>query len=387
MHEEKQKAAAMRAMPKTKKRRQPRGCIIEGWWVKCVDFFCRGSGICPSFITVEDRFGHRISYLRISITDRCNERCLYCLPGENHEWLAREGILTYEEILRILKVGTSLGIRRVRVTGGEPLTRRNILGFFRKMKAEVPEVEDTGISTNGTLLGTLPPEENGLTMARCLAAAGVRTANVSLDTLDAQNYAAITGRDLHDKALAGLDAALDAGFASVKLNCVLIKSRTERELPALVDFANAKGCLLRFIELMPVSSREMLNDSNFLSTGTARQILEQHFGPLVPRPDFKTNGPASYFQIPGRQQMIGFIGAMTNLHFCENCNKLRLTADGKLRPCLGSHMETDLITPLRAGVDDEELRRLILDTVDRKPREHDFRGNYEPARRMIAIGG
>ncbi len=336
---------------------------------------------------MEDRFGHRISYLRISITDRCNERCLYCLPGENHEWLAREGILTYEEILRILKAGTALGIRRVRVTGGEPLTRRDILEFFRKMKAEAPEVEDTGISTNGTLLGKVLAEENDLTMARCLVAAGVRTANISLDTLNAQNYAAITGRDLYDKALAGLDAALAAGFESVKLNCVLIKSRTEQELPALVDFADAKGCLLRFIELMPVSSREVLNDSNFLSTGTARKVIEGYYGPLLPRPDFKTNGPSSYFQIPGRQQLIGFIGAMTNLHFCENCNKLRLTADGKLRPCLGSHMETDLITPLRAGIDDEGLRQLILDTVDRKPKEHDFRANYEPSRRMVAIGG
>ena len=336
---------------------------------------------------MEDRFGHRISYLRISITDRCNERCLYCLPGENHEWLPREGILTYEEILRILKAGVALGIRRVRVTGGEPLTRRNILGFFRMMREQVPEVDDTGISTNGTLLATPQPEEGGRTMAQCLVAAGVRTANISLDTLNPQQYAAITGRDMHAQALAGLNAALAAGFRSVKLNCVLMKSRTEQELPALVDFAQQKGCLLRFIELMPVSSREVLNESNFLSTGAARRVIEDHFGPLLPRPDFKTNGPASYYQIPGREQLVGFIGAMTNLHFCENCNKLRLTADGKLRPCLGSHMETDLITPLRAGASEAALQQLILDTVDRKPKEHDFRANYEPSRRMIAIGG
>jgi cyclic pyranopterin phosphate synthase len=217
--------------------------------------------------------------------------------------------------------------------------------------------------------------------------AGVRTANISLDTLDAATYASITGRDFHRRALDGIGAALAAGFEKVKLNCVLIKGRTEQELPALIDFADERGCLLRFIELMPVSSREVLTPDNFLSTGVARKLIEEHYGPLIPCPAMQTNGPASYFQIPGRDQYIGFIGAMTNLHFCENCNKLRLTADGKLRPCLGSHLETDLIGPLRAGATDDDLRRLILDTVDRKPKEHDFRTNYQPGRRMVAIGG
>jgi cyclic pyranopterin phosphate synthase len=337
---------------------------------------------------VEDRFGHRISYLRISITDRCNERCLYCMPDEQQAWLPRGEILTYEEIIRLLRIGTELGIRKVRVTGGEPLTRRGVLGFFQ-MLGRVPQITDIGISTNGTLLAGPPPEEHGGTasMAARLVESGVRTANISLDTLNAATYASITGRDLHRRALEGIDAALAAGFEKVKLNCVLLKGRTEKELPALIDFAHDRGCLLRFIELMPVSSREVLTDSNFLSTGTARRLIEDHYGALIHRPAMRTNGPASYFQIPGRDQCIGFIGAMTNFHFCENCNKLRLTADGKLRPCLGSHLETDLIGPLRAGATDEDLRRLILDTVDRKPKEHDFRSNYQPVRRMIAIGG
>jgi GTP 3',8-cyclase len=220
-----------------------------------------------------------------------------------------------------------------------------------------------------------------------LAAAGVSTVNMSLDTLDPPTYAAITGRDFHDRAMAGLDAALEAGFRAVKLNCVLIKNRTERELSALVEFARARGCLLRFIELMPVSTREVLTEQNFLSAGVARRLIENEYGPLTPRPDFKTGGPSVYYEVPGTGQLIGFIGAMTDFHFCESCNKLRLTADGKLRPCLGSHMETDLLGPLRAGADDADLRQLILDTVDRKPKEHDFRGAYEPGRRMIAIGG
>jgi cyclic pyranopterin phosphate synthase len=337
---------------------------------------------------VEDRFGHRISYLRISITDRCNERCLYCMPGEEQHWLPREDILSYEEIIRILRIGTEMGIRKVRITGGEPLTRRGVLTLFRMLR-DVPGISDTGISTNGTLLANPPPEEAGgkVSMARRLVEAGVRTANISLDTLDAATYASITGRDFHQKALDGINAALAAGFEKVKLNCVLIKGRTEKELPALIDFAHARGCLIRFIELMPVSSREMLTEDNFLSTGVARQFIEDRYGVLIPCPSMQTNGPASYFQIPGREQHIGFIGAMTNLHFCENCNKLRLTADGKLRPCLGSHLETDLISPLRDGATDDELRRLILDTVDRKPKEHDFRVNYQPGRRMVAIGG
>jgi cyclic pyranopterin phosphate synthase len=340
------------------------------------------------FISVEDRFGHRISYLRISITDRCNERCLYCLPEEKQEWLPRDGILTYEEIIRIVRIGAGMGVRKLRVTGGEPLTRRGVLGFFRMLQ-EVPGIEDTGISTNGTLLAEPPAELPGDTtpMARHLTACGVRTANISLDTLDPAVYAAITSRDYHARALAGIDAALAAGFGKVKLNCVLIKGRTENELPALVEFAAQRGCLLRFIELMPVSSREVLTESNFLSCGVTRQLLEAHYGALLHRPEVRTNGPASYYQIPGRDQLVGFIGAMTNLHFCESCNKLRLTADGKLRPCLGSHLETDLITPMRSGAADDDLRRLILNTVERKPKEHDFRGSYQPGRRMIAIGG
>ena len=342
----------------------------------------------PSLYTVEDRFGHRISYLRISITDRCNERCLYCMPEEEQHWLPRDGILTYEEIIRLVRLSAALGVSKVRVTGGEPLTRRDVLSFFRMLQT-IPGINDVGVSTNGTLLPLPPPEEKGgaVTMAQRLMEAGVRTANISLDTLDAAAYAAVTRRDLHQRALDGIAAALAAGFEKVKLNCVLMKNRTERELPALIDYAHQRGCLLRFIELMPVSSREMLTEDNFLSIGVTRRVVEEHYGPLVPRPDVKTNGPATYYQVPGREQVIGFIGAMTDFHFCEGCNKLRLTADGKLRPCLGSHMETDLISPLRAGATDDDLRGLILDTVDRKPKEHDFRENYQPGRRMIAIGG
>jgi cyclic pyranopterin phosphate synthase len=224
-------------------------------------------------------------------------------------------------------------------------------------------------------------------MAQALVKAGVQTANISLDTLDPAAYQLTTGRDLLPSVLKGIEAAREAGFRSIKLNCVLMKHQTEEALLPLIDFARERHLLLRFIELMPVSSSEVLHDDNFLAIATARRIIEQHTGPLIPQPEFKTNGPAAYHLIQGSPQHIGFIGALTNLHFCESCNKLRLTSDGKLRPCLGSHLEFDLRTALRSGASDDDLRQLILATVARKPKEHDFRNNYQPQRRMIAIGG
>ena len=332
---------------------------------------------------MEDRFGHRISYLRISITDRCNERCRYCMPEELQQWLPRGGILSYEEILRVVRVGTTLGIRKLRVTGGEPLTRRAIVPFLRELRA-LPGIEDLGISTNGTLLAAPDGEQ---TTAQSLKDAGVSSVNISLDTLDRAAYAAVANRDFLHKVLDGIDAALAAGIEKVKLNAVLMRGSNEDQLPSLIEFASRKGLILRFIELMPVSSTEVLSENNFLSVGVARRSIEAAYGPLIPRTDIMGNGPAMYFQIPGREQVIGFIGAMTNLHFCDSCNKLRLTADGKLRPCLGSHLEFDLLDVLRAGATDEELGKFILHVVERKPKEHDFRLNYQPNRRMIAIGG
>ena len=339
---------------------------------------------------MQDPYGHRISYLRVSITDRCNERCRYCMPQELQEWLPRDGILTYEEILRVVRIGAELGVKKVRVTGGEPLVRRDAVPFLKEL-CSIEGIDDVGISTNGTLLATPDPDltndSRPVTMAERLVQAGVRTCNVSLDSLNRETYANNTGRDFLPRVLDGLDAALAAGFESVKLNAVLMKDQNEHELPQLVDFAHEKGMLLRFIELMPVSTREMLHGDNFLATGSAKKLLEAHFGALVPDPDFRTNGPASYFRVPGRDQRIGFIGAMTNLHFCESCNKLRLTCDGKLRPCLGSSLEFDLLKVLREGADDAALKQFFIDVVERKPKEHDFRNNYQPNRRMIAIGG
>ncbi len=333
---------------------------------------------------MEDRFGHRISYLRVSITDRCNERCTYCMPRELQEWLPREGILSFEETLRLIRIAAGLGVRKVRVTGGEPLTRRHVLSFCQEL-SRIPGIEDVGISTNGTLLAR--EVSPGLPMAWALRAAGVRTVNVSLDTLDREKYCLTTGRDLLLEALAGIDSAIASGFELIKLNCVLMRGRNEDQFGPLVDYAAERDLLLRFIELMPVSTNEVLSDANFLPIREAQRQLEARYGPLMPEPQFRTNGPASYYQVAGRGQRIGFIGAMTNLHFCETCNKLRLTCDGRLRPCLGSHLEFDIMKVMRAGATDGELEQFFLDVVERKPQQHDFRDNYQTNRKMVAIGG
>ncbi|MEY2492326.1 MAG: 3,8-cyclase [Verrucomicrobiota bacterium] len=333
---------------------------------------------------MQDRFGHHISYLRVSVTDRCNERCAYCMPDELQEWLARDGVLTFPETLRLIRVAADLGVDKVRVTGGEPLTRQGVVQFLREVTA-ISGIKRIGVSTNGTLLGR--PGANGKTIAREIRESGVDSLNISLDTLDRAVYQRVTSRDFLPRVLDGIDAAIQAGFEQIKLNAVLMRGRNEEKLVELVDFAARKNLLLRFIELMPVSATEVLDDSNFLPINSARRTIEAQFGSLIPQPDFRTNGPATYYQIPGRSQRIGFIGALTNLHFCDTCNKLRLTCDGKLRPCLGSHLEFDIMQPLRAGASDEELRRFFLEVVDRKPERHEFRENYQPKRRMIAIGG
>ena len=333
---------------------------------------------------MEDRFGHRISYLRVSVTDRCNERCAYCMPQELQEWLPRAEILSYEETLRLIRIAAGLGVTKVRITGGEPLTRRDIVDFIREVP-KITGVRDVGVSTNGTLLAReIAPNQ---TIASALRAAGVRSINISLDTLDRSTYSQITGRDFLPLVLQGIDAAVAEGFDQIKLNTVLMRGRNQDQLITLIDFAASQNLIPRFIEMMPVSTTEVLTERNFLPVAEAKRAIEVRYGNLIPEPTFHTNGPASYYQIPGRKQRVGFIGAMTNLHFCESCNKLRLTCDGKLRPCLGSYLEFDIMKPLRAGASDEELRQFFLEVVDRKPQQHDFRENYQPNRKMIAIGG
>src|SRR6266436_3737500 len=228
---------------------------------------------------MQDRFGHRISYLRVSITDRCNERCLYCMPRELQEWLPHSEVLTYAEMTRLVGIAASLGVTKIRVTGGEPLTRRNVLEFFRQLSL-IESIRDIGISTNGTLLAK--PVEPGR--------------NVALDTLDRETYAMITGRDALPQTLAGLEAGKRAGFTQIRLNSVLIRGKNEGGLGELVQFARQQNFLVRFIELMPVTTSDVLSDENFLPVAEARRNIEAEFGPLIPEPGFHTNGPALYYR-------------------------------------------------------------------------------------------
>lgn len=323
-----------------------------------------------------DPFGRTIDYLRISVTDRCNERCLYCMPEGYHGWEQKADHLTAAELLRVVRVAAGLGFRKFRLTGGEPLVRRDLVEIAREMSA-LPGVERIGLSTNGTRLAPL---------AEDLRSAGLCTVNVSLDALSPETYRRVTGGRVED-VLAGIRAAVQAGFEMVKLNCVLMRGVNEQEIWPLVLFAAEHQLPLRLIELMPVTRTDVLHPGNFMSVEDAMSLLSER-DELIPQPDWRLGyGPAKYYLLKHTGARVGFIGAMTNLHFCETCNKMRLTADGKIRPCLGDHGEVDLREVLRRATDDQSVRDLLQLALLRKPLEHQFRGSYQPCRPMTAIGG
>ena len=322
-----------------------------------------------------DPYGRPVDYLRISVTDRCNERCLYCLPENYHDWLPRHEILTFQELLAIVRVTTALGFKRFRVTGGEPLVRPGVVEFIRDLIA-TEGVESVQLTTNGTRL----PE-----LAKPLFDAGLRRINISLDALDPAIYRSITSGEVAP-VLAGIRQVKALGFDSVKLNTVLMRGRNDGEIFRLLDFAAEHDIAIRFIELMPVSLTEMLSEQNFFPVTELLALLRQEDKP-EPLTETFGYGPARYFRLQKRGVTMGLIGALSDLHFCERCNKMRLTCDGKLRPCLGNHLEMDLKPALRPSMDSNHLRQLITDTLGQKPLEHLFRNNYQPDRVMTAIGG
>ncbi len=324
----------------------------------------------------QDLFGRTVDYLRMSITDRCNERCLYCLPQGYKGWAQRADHLSTPEILRLVRAAAGVGFRKFRLTGGEPLLRPDIVDIAQGMSA-IPGVEMIALSTNGTRLAAL---------AQPLREAGVRTVNVSLDALNAEAYRTITGGEV-TQVLAGIRAAVDAHYESIKLNTVLLRGKNEAELWPLVLFAAEHKLTLRFIELMPVSQTEVLSDDNFLPVTEVMARLSQH-DRLIPQGGHSLgNGPAKYYRLEKTGALVGFIGAITNHHFCETCNRVRLTADGKIRPCLGNHGEVDLRAALRAHTGEAGLGQLLREAVAQKPLEHTFRNGYTPCRPMVAVGG
>lgn len=328
-----------------------------------------------------DPFGRTIDYLRISVTDRCNERCLYCMPENYKPWTQRSDHLSTDELVRIATTAAQLGFRKFRLSGGEPLLRPDIVDIARRVW-EIPEAQTLGISTNGLLLPRL---------AAPLKQAGVRSVNISLDTLDPVAYRTLTGGRL-ELVLAGIDAAVAAGFECIKLNCVMLRGINDGQFAALAEFGAARGMPVRFIELMPLAPGGPLDDRHFLSVAEAMARLASHdaLDPATAKP--VGHGPARYYRLRRSGGVVGFIGAVTCADFCADCNKLRLTADGKLRPCLGRHGEIDLHQALRAKTGDRMADAIALPAaihaaIANKPEHHGFAEDFAVQRPMTAIGG
>jgi len=324
-----------------------------------------------------DSFARPINYLRISVTDRCNLRCVYCMPPQGIELRAHSEILTFEEIARLVGVAATLGITKIRLTGGEPLARLGLPDLVRLIAA-IPGVDDIAMTTNGTLLAC---------HADALVAAGLRRVNVSLDTLRPERFHQITRRGTPTDVWAGIEAAQRVGLRPIKLNNVVIRGLNEDEVTDFARMTLAHPWNVRFIEVMPLGANAAWAGDGYVPMAEVRTRIEALFGALEPAGEPAGNGPARYFRIPGAAGTLGFITPVSE-HFCFSCNRLRLTADGKLRPCLLSDAEIDLRTPLRAGATQQELAELLLSGIRVKPEGHDLAGGKAPVTRVMAeIGG
>jgi len=330
------------------------------------------------FMPLIDPRNRCIDYLRVSVTDRCNLSCVYCRPRTRMKAVAHGDILRYEEIRRLVAVAAPLGISHVRITGGEPLVRRGIVPFIDSLRG-IPGIEDISVTTNGVLL-----EE----MAEGLRAAGISRLNISLDTLDPKRFSSITGSDLWGKVWRGIEAAEKLGFDPIKLNMVPVKGVNDDEVVEFARLTVERPVHVRFIEFMPIGARDRWNMDACVPTAEIRRTVEREFGQLEPAGRGAGAGPSQNFRIPGGRGVIGFITPISK-HFCDSCRRLRLTADGKIRPCLLSDTEIDVITPMRGGCGDAELERFLRLALEIKPERHYIAetpgGCYE--RTMSRIGG
>ncbi|GBG57570.1 GTP 3',8-cyclase [Sporomusaceae bacterium FL31] len=324
-----------------------------------------------------DRFGRSIDYLRISVTDRCNFRCVYCMPPQGIELLDSSEILTYEELLRIITVLGQVGVNKIRLTGGEPLVRPGIVDFIRRVSS-IRTVKDIALTTNGSLLAG---------MAGDLKQAGLQRVNISLDTIDAQRFAAITGRDNLAQVLAGLDRAVAVGFSPVKLNVVLTEMLSEQDIIYFLDRVYQSPVAIRFIEYMPIGRQSIKSASLIHAVKTKLEHVSS--GKLQPAVAVQGSGPARYYRLPQAQGVFGFITPMSE-HFCHKCNRIRLTADGKIKPCLLSNVELDIKQLMRSGCGDQEIFQRFVQAILEKSHQHDLsdqQGNGEFTRAMFQVGG
>lgn len=316
-----------------------------------------------------DSYGRRINYLRISVTDLCNLRCKYCMPESGIKKIAYDEILKLEEIQNIAENFVESGVDKIRITGGEPLVRRGILKLIEGI-GSLTKVKDFAMTTNGTLLKKYVLD---------LKNAGLNRLNISLDTLDEKKYSTITKNGKLSDVINGIEAAKKVGLEPIKLNVVLIKGFNENEIEDFVNLTKHEEIDVRFIELMPIGALKYWSLNNYISNET---VLEKAEG-LTEIKAVDVSSPARYYRIPGGKGRVGLINPIS-CKFCENCNRIRLTADGKIKPCLHSNEEIDIKTPLRQG---QDINKLIENIIKNKPKEHNLEAGNYISRNMMDIGG
>lgn len=323
-----------------------------------------------------DGQGREINYLRVSVTDRCNLRCQYCMPESGISHVGHNDILSLEEIARLVRVGASIGIRKVRLTGGEPLVRRNLSQLIQYIN-DIKEIDDIAITTNGVLFAPLAEE---------LKAAGLNRINFSLDSMVAEKYRYITRSGNLTTVLNSIEKALALEIHPIKLNTVVIKGFNDDEIMDFTELAYKYPLHVRFIEFMPIGDLLFWHKDRLMTSQETKQRIEQKYV-LEETCKIDGNGPASYYKISGGAGSVGFIAPMSN-HFCAQCNRIRMTAEGKLRACLYEQGETDLRLALRNS-SDEELRQLFVATLNEKPRRHHMQTGWgeDNHRKMYQIGG
>ncbi len=325
-----------------------------------------------------DTFGRVHDNLRISVTDRCNIRCFYCMPEEGVKFMRREEILSFEEIERFARIAAGLGVTKLRLTGGEPLLRKDLPILIRKLSA-IPGIQDLALTTNGVLLGS---------QAQALFDAGLRRLNVHLDTLDRERFKHITRRDDLGLVLEGLETARRVGFESIKINAVAVKNLVEPDLVPMARFGREFGHEIRFIEFMPLDAQGLWDRTKVLLADQMIEILSREIAPLIEIPDRDPRAPATDYRFADGIGEIGFIASVSR-PFCLNCNRLRLTSDGHLRYCLFAIDETDIKILLRNGAPDDAIASAIRGNVREKWLGHEINSSrfVPPPRPMYAIGG
>ena len=325
-------------------------------------------------ISLVDPFGRKIEYVRLSVTDRCDLRCFYCIPQQFAGFEEPEDWLTFAEIERVIAAFAELGVEKIRITGGEPLVRKNIADLAYRLSA-IPGISDLSLSTNAVQLSRY---------AKALKAGNISRINVSLDSLKAERFKDITNGGKLDKVLRGLMAAKVAGFQPIKINMVIMKGINDDEVQDMVIFCIEHNFTLRFIETMPMGDSGRNASNHYLSLEVVKQQLQQQFE-LIPG-IVPGGGPARYMRVAGTDVKIGFITPISQ-HFCETCNRVRLSADGTLYLCLGQEDKVELRPLLRSGADQETLKQAIIDAIARKPEKHEFREKPEQLVRIMSITG